>query len=155
MPDPKVEKYDEIFLPGSPLLNKDYFFGREQEKLDLRNALRRRGQHAIVIGPRGVGKTSLVKQILEDHEFKGIWRTCDPTSSFKTVFTDLLEDAGLDLGSIEETDEDTKEGEAKGTPFNIGLSGKMVHKHSEKHTPASGELTPWRVFKALESLAGC
>lgn len=48
-----------IFLPSSPIDREDLFFGRLPQIRALVDAINQRGQHAILFGERGVGKTSL------------------------------------------------------------------------------------------------
>ena len=103
--DGKIENYDKIFLPGSPVKDRRYLVGREQEIIDLKNILKRSGQHAIVIGDRGVGKTSLVKLVLDEKEYNDCWRTCDTNTSFTDVFKSLLQRCGVDFRGMEETNE--------------------------------------------------
>jgi putative ATPase len=149
----KIDRYAQVFLPGSPILDRRYLFGREQELTDLRNVLARPGQHAIVIGDRGVGKTSLAKQALRESELKAVWRTCDTKSSFHVVFHDLLKDCGVDFRDHEYTAEEATRGTLKGAPFGIGAAAEHTSARSEKYTTSQqAELTPWAVFKALEDL---
>ena len=148
----KAKKYDQIFVPSSPIKDRRYLFGREQEVKDLQNLLRRPGQHAIVTGDRGVGKTSLVKQVLRDGKFKAIWRTCDPDSSFSDVFSSVLTECGFNLGDLEESNETTTEGELKGSITLLGGAVKGTSKHSEKQLHKAAELKPWKVFECLRSL---
>lgn len=152
--DNRIEKYDQIFVPGSPITKKEYLLGREQEIKDLQNILKRPGQHAIIIGDRGVGKTSLVKQVLRETDYKALWRTCDPGSSFHIVFRNLLEDGGIDFRALEETDETSSEGELKSTPFGVGMSGKRINKHAKKYIESGPEeISPWTIFQSLESVS--
>lgn len=149
----KIEKYEEIFVPGSPIRDKRYLFGRKQEFSDLQNILRRPGQHAIIIGYRGVGKTSLVKQVLKETNYLSCWRTCDPDSSFSEVFQDLLKNCGIDFNKTQTLEETVKEGITKVAPLQIGLEGKISRRCQEtKEYFTKEELKPWRVYKHLESI---
>jgi Cdc6-like AAA superfamily ATPase len=49
----------QVFSPGAPIDESELFAGRIDQLRDLVNAVNQRGQHAIVFGERGVGKTSL------------------------------------------------------------------------------------------------
>jgi MoxR-like ATPase len=56
--------YQKLLKPSAPILERRYLYGRAQELLDLERAMTRDGHHPIVIGARGVGKTSLVRVAL-------------------------------------------------------------------------------------------
>jgi Cdc6-like AAA superfamily ATPase len=49
----------QVFSPGAPIDERELFAGRAEQLRDLINAVYQRGQHAIIFGERGVGKTSL------------------------------------------------------------------------------------------------
>jgi len=149
----KQKRYDQVFVPSSPIKDRRYLFGREQEIKDLRNILMRPGQHAIVTGDRGVGKTSLVKHVLREGKFKAIWRTCDPDSSFSDVFSSVLTECGYNLGDLEESNETVTEGELKGTLAVVNGAIKRTSKRSEKQSHKSPELKPWTVFEYFRDLS--
>ena len=50
----------QLFSPSSPILEAEMFSGRKDEMLKLIDAVFQRGQHAVVFGFRGVGKSSLI-----------------------------------------------------------------------------------------------
>ena len=52
------ERYPDVFTPSSPVTIRDLFVGRDDELFRLTKAITR-GQHALVYGERGIGKTSL------------------------------------------------------------------------------------------------
>lgn len=56
----RIGGYEAIFTPGAPVRMSTYLYGREQELRDLRGLIRQAGTHPVVVGARGVGKTSLV-----------------------------------------------------------------------------------------------
>lgn len=49
----------EAFTPGSPIDHKDLFAGRKRQRQKLLSTIFQKGEHAILFGERGVGKTSL------------------------------------------------------------------------------------------------
>jgi Cdc6-like AAA superfamily ATPase len=57
----KEFEIDQLFTPSTPIDLKDYFSGRKTQINDLLEAVRERGQHAVLYGERGVGKSSLSK----------------------------------------------------------------------------------------------
>jgi len=86
-------KINEAFTPSTPINNSDLFAGRSKQIDRVVQAVFQRGQHAIIFGERGVGKTSLANIIYDllilagkaefqvakhtcgaDVNFAGIWR---------------------------------------------------------------------------------
>jgi ABC-type uncharacterized transport system fused permease/ATPase subunit len=55
-----------VFTPAAPIDNKKLFSGRTSQLRDVIDAVNQRGQHAIIYGERGVGKTSLAS-VLEEY----------------------------------------------------------------------------------------
>jgi len=53
------EEIATVFSPGAPIDEGELFAGRPYQIRELIDAVSQRGQHAIVFGERGVGKTSL------------------------------------------------------------------------------------------------
>ena len=49
----------EAFTPGSAIDHKDLFAGRKRQREKLLSTIFQKGEHAILFGERGVGKTSL------------------------------------------------------------------------------------------------
>ena len=154
MPKNSVELYEEIFTPGAPVLSDRFLVGREQEKTDLRRVLRRRGQHAIVIGDRGVGKTTLVKYILRQQERPSVWHPASPNLRYSDVFRDLLENLGLDVTTTETTEEEQVDGGVKAKPLlfeaSAGGSKKTIRKRRSR---SQEELNPWTTFQYLQDQA--
>lgn len=53
-------KAGEVFSPSAPIDQRKLFAGRLEQLSALMDAIATKGQHAVVYGERGVGKTSLV-----------------------------------------------------------------------------------------------
>ena len=49
----------QVFSPGAPIDEQELFAGRADQIRELITSVHQRGQHAVVFGERGVGKTSL------------------------------------------------------------------------------------------------
>lgn len=49
----------QVFTPAAPIDEKDLFAGRVEQLNSLIDAICQRGQHVVIYGERGVGKTSL------------------------------------------------------------------------------------------------
>ncbi|MCW2932125.1 MAG: putative DNA-binding protein [Actinomycetia bacterium] len=57
-----VERDREVrhaFSPSAPIKRRDLFAGRTQQLMSVSEALAEPGQHVVIYGERGVGKTSL------------------------------------------------------------------------------------------------
>src|SRR6266508_4047486 len=53
------------FTPGSPIDTQDLFAGRKRQRTKLMNTIFQKGEHAILFGERGVGKTSLANILFD------------------------------------------------------------------------------------------
>jgi Cdc6-like AAA superfamily ATPase len=53
-----------VFKPATPINRRDLFAGRQSQIRDVVDAINQQGQHAVLYGERGVGKTSLANMIL-------------------------------------------------------------------------------------------
>jgi Cdc6-like AAA superfamily ATPase len=51
----------EVFTPSAPVDDQDLFAGRNHELFSVVEAMQSVGQHAVIYGERGVGKTSLAR----------------------------------------------------------------------------------------------
>lgn len=87
----------ELFSPGAPIDENDLFAGRQSQIGQIIEATLQRGQHAIVYGERGVGKTSLAKTfsvrlIRPTKSLSSIIVNCDPTDTFSTLWGKIYQD---------------------------------------------------------------
>jgi replication-associated recombination protein RarA len=55
----RTRRVAEAFRPSAPIDRRDLFAGRAEQIAELFSIVSQPGQHAIVYGERGVGKTSL------------------------------------------------------------------------------------------------
>jgi len=101
----KKAAISSAFTPSAPIDNATLFSGRTRQIGQLTNAVFQKGQHAILYGERGVGKTSLAR-VLKDF-LKGIgtgqgssdtpWfligsTNCEGASTFQSIWTALFRD---------------------------------------------------------------
>lgn len=79
---------DEVFSPAAPITRRDLFTGRRAQMHDLLQAVLQRGQHAVVCGERGVGKTSLVTLLAEFAQgpLVVVRVAGDPTDTFTSLW---------------------------------------------------------------------
>src|SRR4051812_31280854 len=81
----------EAFRPGAPIDRAALFAGRSETLSDVIRAVAQRGQHVILFGERGVGKTSLAN-ILSEMLTQAGWTglgcgtiNADPTDDFSSL----------------------------------------------------------------------
>lgn len=90
----------DLFSPGTPIDENDLFAGRNDQINQLIDTIFQRGQHAIIYGEPGVGKTSLARTFFlrlmkpsTAKAFAPVMVNCDPgdtfTSIWKKAFVDL------------------------------------------------------------------
>ena len=145
-------KIHKIFRPGTTVLERKYLVGREQEIKDLEKVLSRHGEHAIIIGDRGVGKTSLVRIVLKELGQKYYDRTLNThKTTFESLFKSLLNDAGIDLDITEDEKVSKSTSEIKGGIKVIGGKIASEKTFSEKHSYNNSALNPWDVYKYLKN----
>jgi Cdc6-like AAA superfamily ATPase len=80
-----------IFTPASPIITRDLFFGRVEQLNRVIDTINEKGQHAVLYGERGVGKTSLANIINES--LKGILTakvTCNRTENFTNIWKKMF-----------------------------------------------------------------
>ena len=91
----------QAFSPAAPVARRDLFAGRTKQLESLVDVAFEQGQHAIIYGERGVGKTSLatvLALIFEDDEHKLAVRVnCDATDDFSSLWHKILDELELVL----------------------------------------------------------
>lgn len=97
----------QIFTPHRPILDSDLLYGRKAEVRKIVETLNTPGQHALLYGERGVGKSSLAN-ISAEALHVGVSRRiyvkrCDSSDSFESILRDPLKDVGIDLDLREMT----------------------------------------------------
>lgn len=94
-----------------------HFFGREDEAARLVSVINSPGQHILVYGDRGVGKTSLAKttcKVLLQGLQQGYFfeKSCDSNDTFASIFEAPLESVGIDFSFVESTKTHNEGGDA-------------------------------------------
>lgn len=81
----------KVFSPTAPIKQKDFFYGRLDQINQIVDAINQSGQHGIIYGERGVGKTSIAniicKSITNLYPAK---ITCNKQDDFKSIWTRVL-----------------------------------------------------------------
>ncbi len=60
-----MAEINQAFTPGSPIDSRDLFAGRKRQREKLISTVFQKGEHAILFGERGVGKTSLANVLFD------------------------------------------------------------------------------------------
>jgi Cdc6-like AAA superfamily ATPase len=92
----KLNKAKQVFTPGAPINQKDFFSGRVEQISKVIDAIPSPGVHPVIHGQRGVGKTSLANilgQVLPD--VMTIRVGCDSTDTFGSVWDKVLSRASI------------------------------------------------------------
>jgi Cdc6-like AAA superfamily ATPase len=87
-----------VFTPASPISAQGLFAGRDEQLRQVVDVVNQTGQHAILYGERGVGKTSLANVFagyLGSQRVLAPRVTCDATDSFDSIWRKALEQAGV------------------------------------------------------------
>lgn len=91
----------QLFSPAAPIDRRALFAGRTRQIEDLLEVVYQRGQHAVLYGERGVGKTSLATVLAEivqsigstgegEKFFMAPRTNCDGTDTFSSVWRKVL-----------------------------------------------------------------
>lgn len=87
-----------IFTPTAPVDEKSFFAGRRMQLKKVIDAVNQKGQHAVIYGERGVGKTSLANVLASFLPAQGTRAiitpriNCDSSDSFCTVFGKAIQE---------------------------------------------------------------
>lgn len=83
----REEILKEVFSPSAPIKQKDLFFGRMTQLEKVADAINESGQHAILYGERGVGKTSLANIMFDSYtNLFPVKITCNRQDDFKSLW---------------------------------------------------------------------
>ncbi len=88
----------EAFRPAAPIDRRALFSGRADEIAELYSVVAQPGQHAVMYGERGVGKTSLasvVTEMLRGSGFLVARATCDSSDDFSSVWRKALSEIAV------------------------------------------------------------
>ena len=90
----------QVFTPSAPVDSVDLFIGRTDQVTRTLNAVAQKGQHVLMFGERGVGKTSLanlihdfwVEVLKDEHSIISIRINCNTTDDFPTLWSRIAEE---------------------------------------------------------------
>ena len=135
----RMQLVGRAFRPAAPVDRRDLFAGRAEQIAELFSVVGQPGQHAVVYGERGVGKTSLTTVAAETLRGSNVLTaraTCDTSDDFTSVWRKALDDVALRTS-------------APGIGF---ASAAREAVESAARLIGAGEATPHAVRKALHTL---
>ena len=97
-------KCGKVFSPATPINTRDLFAGRTDQITQVGTAVHTRGQHAIIFGERGVGKTSLaniLKELLGGENTIAVKVNCHNEDTFAMIWRNALSE--IEVSWEEET----------------------------------------------------
>lgn len=150
----KIEKSNvrNVFTPHQPISDVDLLFGRAEQVKSLFETLNTPGQHVLLYGERGVGKSSLanvasqIASVSTGREL--MMKRCDRRDTFATVVAQPLKAVGADL-----TLQEVTIGKSGGLSFGV-TSTAMAEKAKEVvHTyKSTGGISPSTVAECIGHL---
>jgi hydroxyethylthiazole kinase-like sugar kinase family protein len=101
-------KVREVFTPSQPVTMAEFLLGRDSNIGRLIEILNTPGQHALLFGDRGVGKSSLANvtcAIIKMHEYFDpkhvFYKICGSEDTFESILKDPLRMVGIDASIVE------------------------------------------------------
>ena len=99
-------KIGQVFRPGTPIDKYALFAGRQQQVSEIIRAINQPGQHIVLFGERGVGKTSLSRVLVELLTALGMdvispeSINCDGTDDFGRIWHKIFREMFADFAAL-------------------------------------------------------
>lgn len=146
-----------VFTPHQPIRSFELFLGRENQVSRLLEHISTPGQHALLYGDRGVGKSSLaniasdllISKLIDGKLYK---KRCDSSDTFETIIDAPLKAAGFEVGLEEQTTSHTQSGDA-GIAIPVIKAGIKSERGTTK-TFRGSNLSPSLVAEHLADFKG-
>ena len=90
------------FAATQPVQDRSQLIGRRRELEALIAAISEQRAHALIFGPRGYGKTSLVRtfgELADQAQYVVVYTSCSHTTDFSSLFRPYLQEVPLDYSS--------------------------------------------------------
>jgi Cdc6-like AAA superfamily ATPase len=126
----------KYYTPGTPISMKEFLAGRTDQLRRVLDVINQLGQHAIIYGERGVGKTSLANIITrlvelanveEKHQLFATRVNCDRSDTFASVWKKVFSRLSQLSHSTDDKHEDSRiENPSLSTSFNERTSPSDV-----------------------------
>jgi Cdc6-like AAA superfamily ATPase len=136
----RVEALTQAFRPAAPIDRRALFSGRTAQIGDLFGVVDQPGQHAVVYGERGVGKTSLVTvaaEMLAAGDVLVARTICDRSDDFGSVWWKALDEIQMTV---------TRPG--------VGFTGRPRELPGPASALLGGDATPYAVKRSLQTMTG-
>jgi energy-coupling factor transporter ATP-binding protein EcfA2 len=97
----RYARVGRVFTPFAPVDSFSLFAGRMKQVMSVVDAINQRGQHAILYGERGVGKTSLANVLpevfVEQETGNRLWSAkvnCSTTDEYHSLWANIFREIG-------------------------------------------------------------
>lgn len=153
----KSSKVRNVFTPHSPIQSVALFFGRQKEVQKIIEQINTPGQHSLLYGDRGVGKSSLANiatDLLISKLIKGklFSKRCDSQDTFLSILEEPLKECGVEI-FLESTTKSHKQSGSAGVKIPVASAGINSEKNTSQVFSAK-EITPSRAAKIFTSPEG-
>lgn len=144
-----------VFTPHQPINEANLLFGRKDELRRLVETLNTPGQHVLLYGERGVGKSSLANVatlVMKVSTGRTVLvKRCDRSDTFATILQTALKLVGADLtlAEVSRTDASSTTGSVT-TPY-LGGSREKAQEVARTYR-ATGGISPSTVAEAIADL---
>jgi Cdc6-like AAA superfamily ATPase len=148
-----LARCEQAFRPFAPIDLPEFFAGRIDYIRRLDAEIGAPGRHVALFGERGVGKTSLARLayfFVRRDENDTHFVRCERTSTFDSIFTDVLANAGIEV-ILNGVETEREHQGSIGIGSALGLGGARRLHRTYKRITAGPQITA-RLL--LESLGG-
>lgn len=138
-----LARCDQAFHPYAPIELPEFFAGRLRHIEKLEAEVAAPGRQVAIYGERGVGKTSLARLayfFLRREEERTHFVRCERTSTFDTVFADVLASAGVKVLLNEMESEGERHGMVSVGSLGVGASRRI--RRTFRRISAGRQITP-------------
>lgn len=147
----------KYFTPNAPIDRESLFAGRSEQILRITDAVHQKGQHVVLFGERGVGKTSLASIIpgyLDQQSTLSIRVNCDSSDSFSSVWQKVFGE--VVLVAERQVPGFGSQVEKTAVPVGEQLHGKELTAHEVRKALQTmlGKATPVVVVDEFDRLPG-
>jgi hypothetical protein len=97
----RLSMLGEVFRPSAPITDQQLFAGRNHELFSVVEAIQSVGQHAVIFGERGVGKTSLARVAMQTQRGTLAVRVnCDGGDTYTSIWDKVIEELAIAIGEL-------------------------------------------------------
>lgn len=145
----------KVFTPAKPIDDLGLFVGRTREVQQIVGHLNRPGQHALLWGDRGVGKTSLAKYLAKNlkdtiHVKDIFYASCSADVTLVGILKDSLKTCGCDTDVVSTTRTAEVRGSGKVSVKMVeGSLDAGIQRSESRHGPADG-MTPTEICRLIK-----